>query len=140
MQSAAAACDLGEDVENAIKNRIEARKQALARSVSESQTKTEADEDEEFRIRIERRKQALKNLTESKVKTDDSEEYIVRPKRVSNEPPLKPTSLYDEAELWTLPRSKKIVAYDADKSKSRKNAGGRSTPTNGPSSQWRDKR
>lgn len=152
-----AAFELDEDVENAITKRIEARKQALARSQSEVHSATEMDEEDDFRARLERRKQALAKLQESSGDSEDfsskfkktrveSEEITSKSKKSEKEPlpPLQPTSLYDDYSLWTLPKSsdkKKISGLDRDTSKSRRKAGGRQTPTNGPStSQWRDKR
>lgn len=136
-----AAFELDEDVEDAINKRIEARKQALARSQSEiHSSKTEDEEDEEFRVRLERRKRALAKFQESRA---ESEEFATKLKKsttttsVREEEPLRPTSLYDDAALWTLPKSMDKIS---DIPKSRKKAGGRQTPTNGPSSQWRDKR
>lgn len=138
-----AAFELDEDVEDAINRRIEARKQALARSQSEVHSKTEADEDEEFRVRLERRKKALAKFQESRA---ESEEFASKLKKttttsVKEEERLRPTSLYDDYSLWTLPKSTdKPSGLDLDIPKSRRKAGGRQTPTNGPSSQWRDKR
>lgn len=138
-----AAFELDEDVEDAINRRIEARKQALARSQSEVHSKSEAEEDEEFRVRLERRKKALAKFQESRA---DSEEFASKLKKsttttVKEEERLRPTSLYDDYSLWTLPKSTvKHSELDLDIPKSRRKAGGRQTPTNGPSTQWRDKR
>lgn len=138
-----AAFELDEDVEDAINRRIEARKQALARSQSEVHSKSEAEEDEEFRVRLERRKKALAKFQESRA---ESEEFATKLKKststtVKEEERLRPTSLYDDYSLWTLPKSTvKHSELDLDIPKSRRKAGGRQTPTNGPSTQWRDKR
>lgn len=139
-----AAFELDEDVEDAINKRIEARKQALARSQSEVHSyKTEAEEDEEFRERLERRKKALAKFQESRA---ESEEFATKLQKssttksssVREEERLRPTSLYDDASLWTLPKTTDKIS---DIPKSRRKAGERqTTTTNGPSSQWRDKR
>ena len=134
-----AAYELDEDVEDAINRRIEARKQALARSQSEVHSKTEAEEDEEFRVRLERRKQALAKFQESRA---ESEEIATKLKKtVQKEEPPRPKSLYDDASLFTLPKSSdKLSGLDLDTSKSKRKSAGRQVSTNGPSSQWRDKR
>lgn len=137
-----AAYELDEDVEDVITKRIEARKLALARSQSEIHSKTETEEEDDFAARLERRKQALAKLQESRA---DSEEFTLKSKKTvsttEKEVPLKPTSLYDDYSLWTLPKStEKSSGLSLDVSKSKKKAVSRQTTTNGPSStQWRDK-
>jgi hypothetical protein len=151
LKSAASALD--EDVDEVIRTRIEQRKQAIARSVSEAE-KSEADEDDDFRRRMEIRKKALeraKTATEIKssksttASDSDQQQYVSKSSKkvtTSEETKVKPTSLYDDASLWTLSKTsnKTALDLDLDTSKSRRKAGGRQTPTNGPtSSRWKDK-
>lgn len=152
LKSAASALD--EDVDEVIRTRIEQRKQAIARSLSEAEkeNKEAADQEEEdFRRRLEIRKKALERarqvaeLKEAKSASADAEEYVVsstKSRKVTTEETIKPTSLYDDATLWTLPKtSDKRADLDLDTSKSKKKAGGRQITTNGPSSsRWKDKR
>lgn len=104
LQSAASALD--EDLEEAVRKRIEKRKQEiLARSTSTSEVKS---------------KSTLEATEESS----------------------RPRSLYDEASSWSFSKSKdRFADLDLDIPKSKRKAGGRQTPTNGPTtSRWREKR
>lgn len=151
LKSAASALD--ENVDEVIRTRIEQRKQALARSLSqaEKENKEAADQEEEdFRRRLEIRKKALERarqvaeLNESKSASADADDYVIsstKSRKVTSEETVKPTSLYDDAALWTLPRtSDKRADLDLDTSQSKRKAGGRQITTNGPSSsRWKDK-